>query len=598
MKIPEINLDKHQLFVIAALFLIGLGWLGLLLALFGIFFKIILVAYVLLSAVILACLVWRHRQKIDLNRRFLSVILLSLAAVFVFSNYASPTIFSGRDQGSLSEAAIRLSQNHKLEFSSPASQEFFKIYGFGKALNFPGFNYTPNGGLTTQFPLGYVSWLAIFFAFFGINGLIVANGASFLLFLFSFYLLARLYSRFSSAIAAILLVLTSFIFSWFFKFTLSENLALALVWFGILEFMLFVKHEKRFHLLASFLSFGLLAFVRIEALAFLAVAIIILYFKFHDWKRLFFSVIGKGILFFLGGFAALYFFHLAFVTKSILPLLKDLLSPFISLGSGLRDYSSSDSVSFWETALYTIRVLFTYSLFNYILFAIAGFLYFSRHKRVGILLPFLIVLPSFAYIIHPSISADHPWMLRRFVFSVIPACILYSIWFFESFLKKRAYFYLLALLLLAANLFVFVPYLTAVPNKDLLPQIQAFSTNFADSDLVLVDQDATGDGWSMMSGPLSFYFGKQAVYFFNPLDLKKIDLKKFSSVYFIIPDNNLDFYGKNGILEKLVPVRDYKITATDLNSLLGEKQELFGAPVKLPEKRTATIYGKIYLLTQ
>jgi len=593
LRIPEINLNKYQLFTIFVLFWVGLGWIGLALSLLGIFYNAILASYIFIGGIFLIYLIAFNKVKFEINHRFFLIFLLSLLAIFVFSLYTVPTIFSGRDQGALSEAAIQLSQNHHLAFSFPAEKEFFGIYGSGPALNFPGFNYTSKGDLLTQFPLGYISWLAIFYSIFGLNGFVVANSVTFIIFLFSFYLTARYYLRASSAIATVILVLTSFIFSWFFKFTLSENLALMLTWFGIYGFVMFTRNKERFYLLASLSAFTLLVFSRIEALGFLAILTAILLIKYKDWKYLLFVVIGKKLLLLLGGFALIYIFHLVVDAQSYHAMLKGLLSPFISLGNGLQD---SSSVPFIATAIYTIKVLSAYSLTGFILFGIVGFIYLWKHKKFEILIPFLIVAPTFLYILHPSISADHPWMLRRFVFSVIPASILYTVWFFDWFFKKRVYFYVFTSLLLAANLIVFAPYLTVSPNKNLLPQIKDIGSNFKNSDLVLVDRDATGDGWSMMTGPLNFLYGKQAVYFFNPKDLNKINLKKFDSVYFIIPDANLDLYKKSGLFSKLAPIKDYTIETKMLDVVTGEKQEMFGVPVILPEQTNAVVYGKIYLL--
>ncbi len=627
LNIPEINLNKHQLFTTFVLFWVGLAWLGLALALLGTFYNVILASYFFIGTIFLVYLISFNKTKIEIHphtkapnnnaeisnstpindytfgvgasHRFFLIFLVSLVAVFIFSFYTTPTIFSGRDQGSLSEAAIQLSQNHHLTFSFPAEKEFFKIYGPGEALNFPGFNYTPKGDLLTKFPLGYISWLATFYSIFGLNGFVVANSISFLIFLFSFYLVARYYLRSSSAITALALVLTSFIFSWFFKFTLSENLALMLTWFGIYTFVLFTKNKERFYLLAAISTFSLLLFSRIEALGFLAVIIAILLVKYKDWKYLLSIVIGKKILLSLGIFLLLYFFHLAIDTQSSMAIAKNILSPFTSLSRGL----SSSSVSYIATTFYALKVLSFYSLLPFILFGILSFIHLWRHKNFEALVPFLIILPAFVYIIHPSISTDHPWMLRRFVFAVIPVSILYTVWFLDSclpagrgFFKKRIYFYIFSGLLIFSNLMLFVSYLAIVPNKNLLPQIENISKNFTASDLILVDRDATGDGWSMMTGPLNFIYGKQAVYFFNPADFAKIDRKKFSAVYFIIPDNKLDFYKSSDLFEKLIPIKDYTIQTNLLDIATGKKQDLYDTPLEFPENKNVTVTGKIYLL--
>lgn len=592
-KIIDINLNKHQLFTSLGLFWVGLGWLGLLLSIFGIFYKVILIIYILLGAAVLIYFIILNKAKIKISRNFFLVILFSFIAISVFSYYTTPTIFSGRDQGSLSEAAIKLSQNHNLQFSSPASQEFFKIYGSGKALNFPGFNYTAEGNLITQFPLGYISWLAVFYSFFGLAGLIIANAIAFFIFLLSFYSLARHYLRASSAMTVFFLVLTTFVFSWFFKFSLSENLALALVWFGVYEFILFFKNKQRLYMLASILSFGLLAFARIEALAFLIIVFAILLVKFKDWKYLLFAIIGKKLLLILLGIIAVHILHLAVNFNFYTALIKGLAGSFSSFGADVKN-SAGFLSSFWHL----MKVFMAYGLFNYLLLGIAGIIFLFKQKKNEILLPFLIVLPSFIYLINPSISGDHPWMLRRFIFTIIPVCILYAVWFIDWFFnKKRIYFYILFALLIGTNLLTFIPYLSFSQNKNLLPQIKAISDGFTASDLVLIDREATGDGWSMMAGPMSFLYGKQAVYFFNPKDLAKIDLKKFTNVYFIIPDNNIDFYnGYNELKDKLFPVREYTIKNQILNGAIANKQYVRQSLVEIPTIKNISIKGKIYQL--
>ena len=587
----DIHLDKFHLWTLFVLFWVGLGWLGLILALLGIFYNVILALYILLGIIALIYIAAFNKTTIKIGYPDFAALILSLVAIFIFSYYTTPSVFSGRDEGSLSLAAIQLSQNHQLESASSVSQEFFKIYGAGTALNFPGFNYTASGDLITQFPIGYISWLAIFFSIFGINGFIIANGVTFFIFVFSFYLLARHFLSRKSAFIAIATILTSFVFSWFFKFTLSENLALALLWFGIYEFILFSKNRNHFYLTSSLLSLGLLAFARIEALAFLAIIFIILLFKYRDWKYILYVVIGKKIILLLVSMGLIYIFNIAIDSHFYIALIKGFIKPFTSFGQDLQN-----STGFINSFVYIMKVFIAYGIFSYLLFGAIAIAYLIKKKKFDLLIPFLITAPGFIYLVNPSISIDHPWMLRRFLFSVIPVVIFYTIWALDTMAKKRSYYYLLTFLLLGTNLLTFIPYLTFSPDRHLLPEIQKISENFDASDLVLVDQLATGDGWSMMAGPLNAIYGKQAAYFFNPNDLSKIDLKKWNAVYFIIPDGSLDAYKQSGLLRKLRAVEDYTISVPTLDILRIDKKIAFASAVTLPEKQTQTIYGKIYIL--
>ncbi len=549
-------------------------------AIFGVFYKFLLFFYLGIFGILFLYLFFLNLKNFKIGWYFSLVTIVSLSVIFVFSYFSTPTIFSGRDQGSLSESAIRLSQNHKLEFSFAAEKSFFNIYGQGKALNFPGFNYTQDGTLKTAFPLGYASWLAAFYSIFGLNGLIIANGVSFLIFILSFYLLARLFLKPNSSLILILISITTFVFSWFFKFTLSENLALALLWFFIYELVLFFKNKEKFFFLAALFSLGLLTFVRIEALAFFVVLVVILFYKYGNWKNIC-AVIGKKICFFTGGIF-LFFLSSLFVNQEFyLALAKAVLKPFVETKTdivGTGDFFSILSVG---------HILATYALLHFLILGIIGIIYLLKQKKWETLIPFLIVSPALFYLFVPSISADSPWMLRRFLFAVVPVSIFYTIFFLDIFFKKRIYFYILSFLLLIINLGIFIPYLDFSPNKNLLPQIQTLSEKFSDSDLILIDQEATGDQWSMMTGPMNFLFGKQAVYFFNPKDLDKLDLKKYNRVYFIIPDKNISFYEKFGLLRQLQFQENYSITNNYLD--ISERFDL-------PLKSDMIVTGKIYSL--
>jgi hypothetical protein len=580
MKMPEIKLNNYQLFTLFVIFWIGLGILGLLLTMAGIFFKAFFLVYFGLFGLLFLYLFFLNIKAIKFTWHFSAVLMISLIAIFAFSYFTTPTIFSGRDQGSLSETAIRLSQNHKLESSFLAEKSFFNIYGAGKALNFPGFNYTTDGSLKTSFPLGYSSWLAIFYSFFGLAGFIVANALSFLIFILSFYLMSRVFLKPSSSLVLVVLTLTSFVFSWFFKFTLSENLALALLWFSIYEFILFFKNKERFFFLASLLSMGFLAFIRIEAVAFFVLMIAILFFKYKNWKNLS-SVIGQKIILIMSGIILIYLINLVINKEFYIILIKAAIKPFVETRSDPAVISNFSSI------FYVSHVFFSYALFNFLLFGIIGIIYIFQQKQWKLLAPFLIISPTFLYLFIPNISPDNPWMLRRFLFAVIPTCIFYTICLLDSLFKKRFYFYLTSFLLLFVNLSIFIPYLSFSPNKNLLPQVKVLSEKFNDSDLILIDREATGDAWSMMTGPMNFLYNKQAVYFFNPEDLNKLDLTKFNRVYFIIPDKNIDFYKKFGLYSRLAVKEDYVIK----NNVLDTSNQF-----DLPGKRDIIITGKIYFL--
>lgn len=574
------ELQKNRLIYTVIFFWLGLIFLSIILTLVGLFYKEIIALYFISGAAFIAYLFIKNKPKFRFDPAVLAVVLLSLSAILVFSYFSSPSVFSGRDQGSFSEAAIRLSENHKLEFSTPASSEFFRIYGPGRALNFPGFNYTGDGQLITQFPIGYISWLAVFYSFFGLSGFDAANGITLFAFLLSFYLLCRVFFPARIAIIPFLFALTCFIFSWFFKITLSENLALGLIWTGLFLFIIYLKNKDSWALAGTLFSFYILLFTRIEAPVFLAIILAILYWKKRKSCK---NIPIKAC--YAGGILIAIYIVSFFVNREF----------YISFAKGLLNSTADYSgISIFSSAIplaQAIRVFNLYGLIVFLILGSAGIIFLWRKQEKDLLVPLSVLMPSFIYIIYPSITLDHPWMLRRYVFAVFPVLIFYSASFLFMVFKKRLVIpYIFSFMIILSNLAISVFYLTSSENRNLLIQTENISQRFKRSDLVLVDQKATGDGWSMISGPMSFFYDKQTVYFFNPQDIDKIDQDRFSDIYFIIPDTGMDLYLNSSLKGRLNFVEEYQINNNIFSSCSMTSAN------SLPIIDTRSVYGAIYIL--
>lgn len=578
-----INKD-FSLFTYFGIFFIGLGFLAVILAIFKIFYLIFFIIYFIFGLGFFGWLYFSKKIIIQFNREKTMIFAIICIVTSIFLYFSSPTIFSGRDQGSLSEAAIRLAQNHQLEFSTPASSEFFKIYGVGHALNFPGFDYLRNGNLITQFPIGYIAWLAAFFSVFGYFGLQLANFISLIIFVFSFYFLVEKFvQKATTKYFSLGIILTSFVFWWFFKFTLSENLAWMLVWFGIYQFVLFWNEEKKENLILALLTFGFFLVVRIEALIFLVMIFILLWQKYRGKIK---TIFDRQLRYLLLGLAIFYSAVIYVNNNFYLGVAKSFLKPFFG------ENEATDKVSWFRLESYLANVFSLYGILIIMIFGFLGAIYFWRQKKYTILVPLIIVLPSFYYLVIPNITLDHPWMLRRFSFAIYPVLALLTILFLDQFFKKKIFSYLIFSLMILSNIFLMLIYLPFVPQQKL-----AFekSSMFSKKDLVLVDRLATGDGFSMLTGPMSFREEKNAVYFFNLNDLMKINLDKFEKVYLIIPDENLKIYQESAIWSKLKMVANYQLNNPILDSPEKTKQEIVSGAVEFPLiERKMAVYGNIF----
>lgn len=587
MEKNKLSSFDHKTFIIFALFWVILGWLGFLSALFGIFYKAIFAAYFFFGAGLLTYFIVGKKIISRLSFEFRYALLLSLLITTIFSFFATPTIFSGRDQGSIAEAATRLSQNHRLKFTTPVSRELFKIYGPGKALNFPGFYYDAKGNLATQFPLAYTAWLGIFYSLFGLGGLVTANVILLFLFFSAFYFLSRQFLKIPASAAALIISVTSFSFMWFFKYTLSENMALALLWIGVLGFIFFLREKNNLYFFSMALTFGLIAFTRVEGFAFLLMAVLILFIdkdarKFllsEKYKRIFFPVL-----------ALVAVLIIDFFVNS--PFFKEMGKAALKIFDFLPKSGKSIPEKYLNPAYRAAGIFFAYGILQYLILGIIGIGYFLKKKRVLEIIPFVVSAPAFIYLIDSNISSDHPWMLRRYVFAIIPALIFYTVLFMDSQLKekKKIIFAGLIIILTAMNIPSFAKYLIFSENDILLAQTKELSQQFSGNDLILVDRLASGDGWSMITGPASFLFGKNAVYFFNPPDLKKINTQKFDKIYLVVPDNNSVLYDKLSSEYQLVYANSYSLSANRLKIPNRSEKNYLG----LPEIVTSETDGKIY----
>lgn len=551
MKTLHLPQRDETLFILFGISWITLGWFLLVLALFGLFVApVILVGALILGTAILF-LGWKFLARADWTARgiFAAIFLLSV----LLSSSASPTIFSGRDQGAISEASIRLAQNGELAFRFPASDAFFAIYGPGQALNFPGFSYTESGDLITQFPLAYTSWLAGFYALFGLTGLQAANGVLLFLFLASLYQLLRGLAHPFFAAGGTVLAAGSFLPLWFGKFTLTENLAVFLFTFLALCLSSFLKKGNFIAYIGALLTGGLFAFTRIEGYAVLGLTLVFFLcrqegralWKTYPWK----SLVVPGIIFFF------FFLRNFFMNLPYYKMIGKALIKFLG-GFGSDVVSAGHSFSVLGSRFPVGSALILYGILPLFLAGFLGILILWREKRWNALLPLFLALPTLLYLFAPNITLDHPWMLRRYYFSLFPSLLVSAVLGFALLIQKQQKLSLadapaksvkmLFPLYIGILLLFSAPAVTRFAwhqeNAGLLPQIERFSQEFGQNDLILIDRQSTGNGYAMATGPLSFLYSRQAVYFFNPEDLTKLDYSRFSHVYLVAPEENTSRY--------------------------------------------------------
>ncbi len=537
------NMKEFSLSNNIFLFFSGWGFLGVLLAWTGKFNAFWFIAYTIVFCMITLLVAWRSRHKVSdarpssLLSRLSHYLFPALLACLLASFFQPTTYFSGRDEGSIFQASFELEQTRSLAFSSPESRAFFDIYHKGRALNYPGFYYTENGSLTTQFPIAYIAWLASFLSLFGLTGLMVANGTLLFLFFLAVTHIIQTFAPKKWGVIGMILLATSFPIFWFSRFTLSENFALAFLWIFIWSIYAFAHSPDRKKLFLLLLTGTLLLFGRIEGIAFLGMAALFLFYKKNTrvflTKSIWIHIILPLILFAL----------LAFISFSV-------NTPFyITIVKGFLEGSSealSNAPSILSTFIDRISILFLYGIGLSLLLGSVGFYFLvkERSKENALTATLWIVLPSFLYLFISFISPDHPWMLRRFMFSIVPTFLLFSIFLCVKAESPRHRFrgYAFAFVLLIAQLSSLLYFFPISQGDDLLRSTKNIAASLPENDLVLVDQLASGDGFHMLSGPLQTLLSRHALYFMNPYDLDRLDLSDFSTVSLLVPEGREDIY--------------------------------------------------------
>ena len=530
-------------FILAGIGIIVFIWFALILGVSGLFFLPLIAFGFALICTLTLFLLLKTLSLLDLPEKVF--ILLFLVIAFMATLPVNPTVFTGRDQGAIATAAIELATRHDFRFSIPAADTFFSLYGPGVAYNFPGFFYTNSGQLLTQFPLAYTAWLGSFYSLFQLNGLLIGNGVLFSGTLITFFFLLRIFLNRLVAFFGVIFFTTSFLPLWFVKFTLTENLALFLFVFLSFALIRFAQSGTFLSYTATLSAIGLFCFTRIEGFIILPIVLIILArlrYTHTLWKHYPKKSFIAPIILFLFTFFATF---------------PDTYPFYITIGKAVKHFVTGISGSIEQTlspaTLFLPNLFIVYGLFCVFLFGGIGIYFLIRRKIWIALIPLLLALPTGIYLFFPNITPDHPWMLRRYLPTLYPTAVFATLvglsLVFSSSRKlpltlphgwrRQSLFTGILIGLFMFQISTGYRALLARENTNLLEQTQKITPLFDDRDLILIDGYATGSGFAMITGPLSSLYHKNAVYFFNPADLPKIDRSLYEHTWLIVPTTDM-----------------------------------------------------------
>jgi len=252
----------------------------------------------------------------------------------------------------------------------------------------------------------------------------------------------------------------------------------------------------------------------------------------------------------------------------------------------------------FERLRYFRDVFLLYGMAGFVLCGGAGMAYVLFSKQWRAASPLFVIAPTLHYLFNPQVSSDHPWMLRRYAFSVFPVLILYttfllSEWYPRLTLKKRSMVLALALLLIGGNMPAFMRYATFKEFAGLRQQVMQLGERFDEHDLVMMDCGVSADCWTSADGPLRFLAGKNAMVLLRFPGMEYLDTGKFEHLYLITPNEVAAFYTQQSDFKsRLKYVDDYTISSTR-RTLPNNTY-----PTSLPQTERVIVRGKIFEIEQ
>lgn len=483
-------------FFCASIFVMSLLLQALLLTWLSQFKLVYLSVSVIISSILTAVSFRGIKKDIHILPRVNIKVFGIIMLICVLGIFFPHETFGGRDEGSYSNAAVMLSKNSNLLFSS----NIRTAVG-----NNPGEDTQKL--VLFETPAYYV-WLAIQNVFFGLGWMLRSNiifaslGLSALFFVFSSI------SNKSFGFTAVALFSSSLPFLWFFRETMSENLAFFLLWTSLAFLMTFLRTKRNMYLFGLLLGTWLFSFTRLEGL--LMQFTIFMVFSFLLFAMKIFSI-KKNVL--------IIFVYVIVISSSLL-----IQKPFTSsslLGFNIRkiDYlvkratsgiqvvpnSMKARVSFQKIAKFSDRIpFFVFEMlakYNFVIVLFAIFIILPvlvidrrMHKttRLGVACLLIVILPEFYKFIDPAVSLDQPWMYRRYLYALLPLGYFCFIILLNRLMNRKLTM-ITVVLLVSVNIILSRNIIFLKNNWSLTKQLDKIIKNISPSeDLVIVY------GWTVL----------------------------------------------------------------------------------------------------
>lgn len=551
----KLNL-KNLLFILVFV-LVSSTWISTILVEFSIFYKIILFA---LLVPVFACVIYFLTRVKVFSLSRLDLIALGIVLFFaLFNTFYFHDNFSGnRDDGVFSILPAYITEHH----SSTIHNEN----------NIPGWIKMGENNYVSQFYPAYPAYLSIYYALGGFFGIRVSNFLLITIALLAIYLIGKELKNSKAGLFSILLFATSYPMFWFTRRTYTEIIFMSLLWsFAAILFFAY-KKRSNLYLFMAVMDLMLLSMIRFEGLIITAlVFVFVIFLKFQkidlSWIKKKKILLLMFILFIPIFIYDLYFDPVQNLITTPVNFYKEasfqVSRAFFQKNPFSQNNQSLPTIGFDNSSRAQLRFHFPeiiilslsqYNLFLPMLFIPVIFLqiiFFWRKKRnLKLLFIFFMGLQTYVYFTNPYIGLDHPWMLRRYLFFLIPLSYLCFSLFLEDFFSKyKRLLILILFLIIAINIKISMPILFFRENQGMLEKTKELANLFSSNDLLFVDRYVT-DRYKIGSS-LAIAFGKNSYWVWEGMDCLNLNPSKFENIYLISNPDNLrlkSLFGDNNYL--------------------------------------------------
>ncbi len=498
-------------FFSASVFVIFLLVQGLILAWLNQFKILYLLFSTLISSILSITFFYFTKKDINfLPRISIQVIVIIILICSIGILFPHET-FGGRDEGSYSNIAVMLSKNNNLLFP----QHIRSVI-----INYIGEDVQKVVTVTTP---AYYVWLAIQNVLLGLQWMLRSNVVLISLGLCSLFLVALSISKKSLGFITVVLYVSSMPFLWFFRETMSENLAFFLLWTSIAFLFIFFKTKRWTYLIGLILGTWLFSFTRLEGVliqftTFLVFSTALLITEIFSLKKklliilVYFIVISSFLLisnpFGKGSNLSVNIVHVSTLLKRSIP------TNLITETKTENKNTNSKNITLEKR--FTIFFILMLTKYNLVLILFSIFLIMpqiffdkkiSKTNKVYFVCLLLILSPEFYKFINLSVTLEQPWLYRRYVYALLPMGYLsFSILFNK--LVSRKLLTLFVAILFIINIVLSSKIITLKNNWSITEKIEKLTKNIAPKDDFIVIKD-----WTILNNyyPISYLTYHKAI---------------------------------------------------------------------------------------